>query len=101
MQIATQFGDMALGKQLPIRLEADVEARLEAAAAKNGTTKSALIRLLAKTFVDQVIGADGGVTLPPRWSSLLPSADGRAAKEKRKAKADQIHRLNCDLPPKP
>jgi hypothetical protein len=86
---------MALGKQLPIRLEADVEKRLEAAASKNGTTKSALIRLLAKTFVEQVIGIDGGVSLPPRWAQLLPQADARAAKSTR-AKGP-VHRLAVHL----
>ncbi len=87
---------MALGKQLPIRLETDVEQRLEAAAQKNGTTKSALIRLLAKTFVDQVVKADGGISLPPQWSSLLPKADERAAKKVRERPHKTIHRLNCD-----
>lgn len=78
---------MALGKQLPIRLEPDVEKRLEAAAQKTGTTKSAIIRLLAKTFVDQVIAADGSINMPPKWEDLLPQADGRAAKEVRQRPA--------------
>jgi len=55
-----------------VRLEPDVEERLEKAAAKCGTSKSALIRLLAKSFVDQVVREDGTVTLPPNWADLLP-----------------------------
>jgi len=69
---------MALGKQLPIRLEPDIDARLQAAAERIGTSKSALIRMLAKTFCDQVIQADGSVQLPVDWMSLLPDADGRS-----------------------
>ena len=87
---------MALGKQLPIRLEPDVETRLEAAAVKAGSTKSAIIRLLAKTFVDQVIGRDGAVNLPPRWQDLLPAADARSAKNVRsKKERHEVYRLNC------
>lgn len=69
---------MALGKQLPIRLEPDIDERLQAAAERIGTSKSALIRMLAKTFCDQVIRPDGSVLLPPNWRNLLPEADGRS-----------------------
>lgn len=71
---------MALGSQLPVRLEKDIDDRLEAVAKKHGTSKSALIRLLAKTFVEQVVQPDGTVTLPPDWKKFLPSADGRSIK---------------------
>ncbi len=73
---------MALGKQLPIRLDEHTERRLEAAAQKAGTTKSAIIRLLAQSFVEQVVKA-GQVILPPNWSDLLPKADERAAAVRR------------------
>jgi hypothetical protein len=69
---------MALGAQLPIRLEPDIEGRLEQAAARLGTTKSALLRLLAKTFVEQMVSDDGSVKLPPDWKNLLPAADRRS-----------------------
>ena len=69
---------MAYGAQLPIRLEKSVEDRLNVIAIKSGTTKSALIRLLASTFVDEFAGSDGSVTLPPNWSRLLPKADARS-----------------------
>lgn len=69
---------MALGSQLPIRLDPDTEKRIEAAAEQAGTTKSAMIRMLAKTFVDQCVQAGGKVTLPPNWHDLLPGRDGRS-----------------------
>ena len=69
---------MALGAQLPIRLEPDIEGRLEQAASRLGTTKSALLRLLAKTFVEQMVGGDGSVKLPPEWKTMLPAADRRS-----------------------
>lgn len=70
---------MALGSQLPVRLEPEVQERLERVAAQIGTSKSALIRLLARTFVEQMVKPDGTVQLPPQWSSVLPPADKRSA----------------------
>ena len=73
---------MSLGAQLPIRLDLEVQERLEAVAQQVGTNKSALLRLLAKTFVEQAVDADGEVHLPPNWKVLLgrlPPADGRSA----------------------
>jgi hypothetical protein len=69
---------VALGAQLPVRLEDDVDKRLEKIATNAGTSKSALIRLLAKTFVEQVVQPDGSVNLPPNWRELLKPADGRS-----------------------
>ncbi len=45
----------------------------------SGTTKSALIRFLAKTFVEHAVRDDGSVSLPVDWAKLLPSADARAS----------------------
>ena len=70
---------MALGSQLPVRLPPDIEDRIEKVAMRLGTTKSALIRMLAKTFVEQVVDEDGQVQLPPKWRKLLDAADGRAS----------------------
>lgn len=70
---------MALGPQLPVRLPPDIEARIEKVAMRLGTTKSALIRMLAKTFVEQVVDAEDQVSLPPKWRKLLEVADGRAS----------------------
>lgn len=75
---------MPLGAQLPVRLEIDVEERLEAIASTAGTTKSALIRLLAKTFVDHVVDSRGKVTLPPDWQELLPKSDARTTEKTEK-----------------
>lgn len=71
---------MALGSQLPIRLDAETDRRLQSAAENLGTSKSALIRLLAKTFCDQVIQEDGSIAMPLNWDKLLPRSDNRSAK---------------------
>ncbi len=103
---------MALGSQLPVRLEPEVEEKLERVAARIGTSKSALLRLLARTFVEQMVKLDGTVELPPQWSSALPPADKRsttqppttveecselllklARKEKAKTKKEERERL--------
>jgi len=70
---------MALGSQLPVRLPPEIDERLERVASRIGTTKSALIRMLAKTFVEQVVDEDDNVTLPPKWQRLLETADGRSS----------------------
>ena len=68
---------MALGKQLPIRLDAVTEARLQKASELIGTTKSGLLRFLADTFTAQLVTSDGAVSMPPNWRELLPERDGR------------------------
>lgn len=81
---------MALGAQLPIRLDREVEERLELLARQAGTTKSALVRLLVSTFVAQATGAGGRVQLPPDWAELLgalPAADRRSHPAPRRARA--------------
>ena len=70
---------MRFGAVLPVRLDTQVEKRLEVLAAQSGTTKSALIRLLAKTFVTRFVDEDGSVRLPPNWMELLAVARGDAA----------------------
>ncbi|MBX3732611.1 MAG: ribbon-helix-helix protein, CopG family [Verrucomicrobiae bacterium] len=69
---------MALGSQLPIRLDPETDSRLRSAAAILGTSKSALIRLLAKSFCDQVVQIDGSIVMPPEWRKILPPSDGRS-----------------------
>lgn len=69
---------MALGAQLPIRLDPETDRRLTRAAELAGTSKSAIIRMLAKSFVDQCVREDGSVTLPPQWHELLPPRDSRS-----------------------
>jgi hypothetical protein len=75
---------MAFGAQLPVRLEPEIEERLESTAREIGTSKSALIRLLVKTFVQHVVDKRGRVRLPPDWSELLP---GLPAADKRSVEA--------------
>lgn len=65
---------MALGAQLPIRFDPDVERRLEAIASRLGTSKSALIRLLAKSFVDKYVDDRDQVHLPPDWEEIMKAA---------------------------
>jgi predicted transcriptional regulator len=52
---------------LPVRLDTDLSRRLDRAAARLGLTKSALIRVLVKSFVDQLEADGGKITLPLRW----------------------------------
>lgn len=77
---------MALGSQLPIRLDPETDARLTAAASRLGTSKSGLIRMLAQSFVDQCVQG-GQVTLPPLWKEMLPARDERANKQKNNVRA--------------
>jgi predicted DNA-binding protein len=81
---------VSLGSQLPVRLDAEVDKRLAEVAELSGTTKSALIRMLAKTFVDQCVEEDGTVTLPANWRKLLGRADGRAVQIKRQVKVSDL-----------
>lgn len=69
---------MALASTLPIRLDSEIDSRLQAAAQACGSSKSSLVRLLIKTFAEQCIDADGTVKLPPDWQELLAPADLRS-----------------------
>lgn len=87
---------MAFGAQLPVRLEPEVEKRLQEIAEKTGSSKSALIRLLAKTFTEHVFSNGKSVSLPPDWQALLEPADRRAKRSPDRADEDQ---LGPRLPP--
>lgn len=52
---------------LPVRLDTDMSRRLDRAAVRLGLTKSALIRMLVKSFVDQLEANGGKITFPLRW----------------------------------
>ena len=54
---------------LPVRLDTDLSRRLDRAAARLGLTKSALIRILVKSFVDQLEANGGKITFPLRWQN--------------------------------
>lgn len=89
---------------LPVRLDTDLSRRLDVAAERLGLTKSALIRILVKSFVDQLEANGGKITFPLHWqeqkrdassSSLKYVAesstrsDGKAGKRNRE---QQVHR---------
>lgn len=52
---------------MPVRLDTDLSRRLDRAAARLGLTKSTLIRVLVKSFVDQLEANGGKITFPLRW----------------------------------
>jgi len=52
---------------LPVRLDTDLSDRLDRAAERLGLTKSALIRIMVKSFVDQMEANGGKITFPLRW----------------------------------
>lgn len=52
---------------LPVRLDTDLSRRLDRTAARLGLTKSALIRILVKSFLDQLEANSGRMTLPFGW----------------------------------
>jgi hypothetical protein len=73
---------MAEGKPIPVRLTTELIVRLEAVATRLGTTKSALIRFLAKSFVDYFESHGGVVGLPHNWREILREQDGRSEGQK-------------------
>ena len=73
---------MPLGSQLPVRLEPEIEEKLEKVAAHIGMSKSALIRILARSFVEQMVKPNGSVELPPQWSSVAPPVGKRSSAKK-------------------
>ena len=52
---------------LPVRLDTELSRRLDKAAERMGLTKSALIRVLIKSFVDELEAKGGKITFPLRW----------------------------------
>lgn len=70
---------MPMGSQLPVRLDEETSLRLDRIASESGTTKSSLIRLLAKSFTDHCL-KEGRVVLPMNWKELLKAPDGRTLK---------------------
>ncbi|MBU4199410.1 MAG: ribbon-helix-helix protein, CopG family [Verrucomicrobia bacterium] len=57
---------------LPIRLDTELSQRLNRAAERLGLTKSGLIRILIKSFVDQLEANGGKITFPLRWQEHQP-----------------------------
>ena len=52
---------------LPVRLDTDISHRLDCAAESLGLTKSALIRILVKSFLNQLEAGGGKMALPFSW----------------------------------
>lgn len=55
---------------LPVRLDTEMSRRLDLAAERLGLTKSALIRILVKSFVEQLEANGGKITFPLRWQGF-------------------------------
>lgn len=55
---------------LPVRLDTEMSRRLDLAAERLGLTKSALIRILVKSFVEQLEVNGGKITFPLRWQGF-------------------------------
>lgn len=70
LSLAVEFryqSGMRKEASLPVRLDTDLSRRLDRAAEQLGLTKSALIRILVKSFVDQLEANGGKITLPLCW----------------------------------
>ena len=84
---------MALGAQLPVRHDPDTESRFESIAQHTGTTKSALIRMLSKRFVDTRVAEDGSVALPPNILAMLNDGDTRIAPSPKRLPSPGTYRI--------
>ena len=60
---------------LQIRLDAQINRKLDIAAKRLGLTKSALIRILILSFVDQLEANGGKIVMPLQWKTQLLSDD--------------------------
>ena len=71
---------MPYNTSLPVRLSEEIDHELSQIAARTGTSKSGLIRLLLTTFCEQVRGRST-ISLPPDWIEKLEKADRRSYPE--------------------
>jgi hypothetical protein len=62
---------------IPVRLDPSVITRLDGAAKRLGTNRSALIKFCAQTFLSHFERHGGVTSLPPNWRELLSRLDGR------------------------
>jgi len=63
-------------KPIPVRLASAVITRLDAAAKRMGTNRSALMKFLVQTFVENM-ERRGMVSLPHDWEEIMRHLDGR------------------------
>jgi hypothetical protein len=62
-------------KPIPIRFDPPVLERIEAAASRFGTNRTALIRFITETFLVAV--ESGTASLPPDWAAMLAQQERR------------------------
>lgn len=86
---------------LPVRLEPDLRRRLKATAETMGMTTSSLVRLLARSFVDEFERQGGKVVMPPEWQtgrrisaqqrdSWIPAEPGQSGAETPQTRARKV-----------
>lgn len=84
---------MADTKPIPVRLDTQIIARLDAAAKRLGNNRAGIIKLCVSTFLDHLEAHGGRMALPPDWEEILSRLDGRT----RDARA---HRAASETPRK-
>jgi predicted DNA-binding protein len=70
---------MRVTKPIPVRLGAEILGRLDAAAAKIGTTRAGIIRFCTDTWLRH-FEESGIASLPPNWREIMENFDGRTNK---------------------
>jgi hypothetical protein len=68
---------MIKNSQVNVRFDEQTDNLLEETAKSLGVSKSALVRHLTKTFLDDV-KKSGSLKMKPNWVSLLEPADARS-----------------------
>jgi hypothetical protein len=68
---------MADTKPIPVRLDTQIIARLDAAAKRLGNNRAGIIKLCVSTFLDHMEAHGGRMALPPDWEEILARLDGR------------------------
>jgi len=72
-----QIPAVAKNSQVNIRFDDVTDAQLEQTAHDLGVSKSALVRHVTKTFLEEV-RRTGALKLKPEWTRLIGDADGRS-----------------------
>lgn len=79
---------------LPVRLDTELSRQLNRAAERLGLTKSALIRILVKSFVDQLEANGGKITFPLRWQDHKKDISAPSLRYVAEAKARYGNKIN-------
>lgn len=91
---------MAKNSQVNIRFDDATDALLESTAAGIGISKSALVRHLTGTFLDEV-QRTGSIKLRPDWIRMLGSADARSVGGERKLPTQAMLKDEKAVAPQP